>query len=337
MTRLPSSEALFGSLSRGDHDALSDRDILLVDNDIRALRERERVLKADGYSVASYTYGKLDALSANGALFIQHLKEEAQIIRDESGRLSKTLSEFRPKTDYSEELRQNAILAQLARVYPKTSKGALWSADVFYVATRNFGILYLAQRGVYKFGYRSVLQGLLERRVIAEDAISELTQLRRAKTIYRSGELIPLNAATEIVDRAAATRPDPSFPGRAVGITPDDALHRSQVLSDRVPAYLRLRNLERAYIALAALVPSEAVLQQFATLIRWIENPRAYTVIAGTLEPQLIMDLHRARLGRFPLVTSSYTLPTLTGLTLARSDFAEACRSGSRSRPCCAV
>ena len=71
---LAASEAIFGSCARGRTDALSDRDILIVDDDREVLRARASVLMADGKSVAPYTFLKLEKLAVNGALFIQHLR-----------------------------------------------------------------------------------------------------------------------------------------------------------------------------------------------------------------------------------------------------------------------
>lgn len=49
------AEAIYGSSSRGDSDALSDRDILVVDSDINVLRRRRQLLEQGGWSVATYT------------------------------------------------------------------------------------------------------------------------------------------------------------------------------------------------------------------------------------------------------------------------------------------
>ena len=69
MSGFAKAEAVFGSASRGDNDALSDRDILIVDTDIHLLNRRQAALEASGWSVASYTFAKLNALVRKGALF----------------------------------------------------------------------------------------------------------------------------------------------------------------------------------------------------------------------------------------------------------------------------
>jgi predicted nucleotidyltransferase len=294
MTELATAEAVFGSVSRGDHDALSDRDVLLVDDDTQLLNRRQADLEAEGSSVASYTFRKLDILAQRGALFIQHLKAEAEIQRDVGGRLRSTLDAFRPKRCYQDDLAENAQLAGLAAVRPNTGAGALWAADVLYVAIRNFGVLHLAQKGTYVFSYSRVLEALTDDRIITPTAVADLLKLRWAKSLYRSGQEIPLEAATEIVRRAIEARPDPLFPSCSIELGPIEILSRSVELPNGSPAYHRLRNLERSYLALQAIYPADSVSEDLGRLLTWIENPRAYAFLAGRLEPDLILLMKSA-------------------------------------------
>ena len=294
MRELVAAEAVFGSVSRGDDDALSDRDVLLVDNDTQLLNHRRTDLQEEGSSVASYTFRKLDTLIGKGALFIQHLKAEAKIQRDVGGRLRSVLNSFRPKTCYYNDLKENAQLAGLAAVRPNTEEGALWAADVLYVATRNFGVLYLAQKGIYLFSYHRVLEALANDGVIATNAVPDLLKLRWAKSVYRSGGRISLAAAGEIVDRAIKARPDPSFPAGSVGLGPVEILSGSVELPQGSAAYHRLRNLERSYLALQAIYPARAISERLLRLKKWIENPRAYAFLAGKSESDLIMHMKSA-------------------------------------------
>jgi hypothetical protein len=294
MIQLPAAEAVFGSVSRGDDDRLSDRDVLLVDDDTHLLNRRQDDLEAEGSSVAAYTFSKLDTLVRKGALFIQHLKAEAKIKRDVGGRLRSTLDAFRPKMSYQEDLTSNARLAGLAAVRPNTRAGALWAADVLYVATRNFGVLYLAQKETYLFSYSRVLEALVDDGIITTEAAADLLKLRWAKSVYRSGDCITLDAATDIVERALRARPDPSFPTQSLSLAPLDVLSGSVELPDGSAAYYRLRNLERSYLALQAICPVRAVSEQLGKLSRWIANPRAYAFLAGKLEADLIVRMKSA-------------------------------------------
>jgi predicted nucleotidyltransferase len=295
MMRLPVAEALFGSQIRGDNDVLSDRDVLIVDDNPAVLHARQAAAELQGYSVASYTFLKLEALARKGALFIQHLKDEALIVRDEGGRLGQLLLRFRPKQSYDYEIWDNARLGNLAAIYPATRIGAIWAADILYVTMRNFGILVLAQRGVFLFSYPRILDALAEASLISKSAIPALLELRWAKSAYRSRKPVSLNAATEIITRAAEVLPDLYFPTRLVGVPPIDLLRNASELEDGAAVYHKLRNIERAYVALLASNPSTPATSSLVRLNRWIENPRVYAPIAGALEPELIADIRNSQ------------------------------------------
>jgi hypothetical protein len=291
MSEFAAAEAVFGSTSRGDSDAQSDRDILIVDSDVHLLARRQAALERAGWSVASYTFRKLNAVASKGALFLQHLKAESKILRDVGGRLRSTLDAFQPKLTYHDDLVENAHLADLISIRPNSRAGALWAADVLYVATRNFGILHLAQKGRYIFSYSQVLEALAEDGCISGDALPDLLRLRLAKSFYRSGQRIPMRTAESIVQRAIDALPESSFPRQSVAVSPYDILSRAMVLSPKSPAYYRLRNLERSYLSLLALHPTRGIQKELAALARWIQNPRAYTFIAATLEHDLIAQM----------------------------------------------
>src|SRR3546814_20354704 len=81
------------------------------------------------------------ALAALGSLFVQHLKLEAQVTRDVSGRLTKLLADFSPRADSSAEIADNAALPALAGTVPFGDRGVLLAADILYVVMRNHGVL----------------------------------------------------------------------------------------------------------------------------------------------------------------------------------------------------
>lgn len=124
------SEAIFGSAARGDADTMSDRDILIVDDNVTVLRERAKALTDEGWSVAAYTFAKLFALCGKGALFIQHIKLESSLLVDQDGRLERVLADFELRASYQNEIHENGKLAALAGVAPQGARGCLLAADI---------------------------------------------------------------------------------------------------------------------------------------------------------------------------------------------------------------
>jgi hypothetical protein len=278
------AEALFGSAARGDADSLSDRDFLIVDDDVQVLAVRSAELESMGASVASYTFTKLKALSARGALFVQHLKLEAQITRDEGGRLSKLLAAFSPRADYSAEIAENSALSALASTVPAGGRGLLLAADILYVSVRNHGVLSLAERGIHVYAYDAVTAGLEAEGLVAPGGARALGALRFLKCLYRSGE-VGGGAIHETVETALSVLPAAFFPTRFTTLAPRRIIDAPRPVG--AGAYLTLRDLERRLVALQALGLDPALDCDLAQLARWITNPRAYASISHRLAPSV--------------------------------------------------
>ena len=285
LARQASAEALFGSAARGDTDALSDRDVLIVDDDVELLAARSVELQSQGASVASYTFKKLMALSARGALFVQHLKLEAEVNRDADGRLGRLLADFSPRTDYSAEIADNAALSALAGTVPTGVRGVLFAADILYVGVRNHGVLSLAERGIHVYGFGAVTAGLEAEGLIPRGGARALCALRFLKSLYRSGEACRGDAIHNTVETALRVLPAAFFPTGVVALNPRRIINAPSPIS--AAAYVVLRDLERRLVALQALGHDPALDADLAGLVRWITNPRAYASISTRLAPQV--------------------------------------------------
>ncbi|MER9397941.1 nucleotidyltransferase domain-containing protein [Mesorhizobium sp. M0615] len=283
--RPASAEALFGSAARGDADALSDRDVLIVDDDVESLAIRSADLESQGASVASYTFAKLMALVACGALFVQHLKLEAQVTRDVGGRLTKLLADFSPRADYSTEIADNAALSALAGTVPTGARGLLFAADILYVGVRNHGVLSLAERGVHVYGFDAVTAGLESEGLVAPGGARSLAALRFLKCLYRSGEAGRGNAVHDTVETALSVLPPEFFPRHIRVLAPRGIISSPHPIG--APAYLVLRDLERRLVALQELGHDPSLNADLARLARWITNPRAYALISHRIAPRI--------------------------------------------------
>lgn len=269
------AEAIFGSAARGDADQMSDRDILVVDESVSKLRERSAYLTACGWSVAPYTFKKLGALVLNGALFIQHLKLESEIVADREGRLRQILDGFRPRACYTEELASNARLAELAASIPDAPNGPLYAADVLYVAIRNFGVLKLAERGTHCYSYREILAQLENERIVLPGAAAALEPLRNLKSLYRSAPSLDTGSAIDAVKLALEYLPAHDFPQAIEVVSAAETVGAGWDDEVSVP-YIQLRDLEKRYVALSVLDPTARFDVEISRLARWIANPRTY-------------------------------------------------------------
>jgi hypothetical protein len=285
------SEAVFGSAARGDADRISDRDYLIVDSDTDVLKTRSLDLIQDGWSVASYTFAKLSALSKHGALFVQHLKNESLITVDKNDQLRQLLHSFSPKESYQAEIRENALLASLIKTRPESSRGGLWAADVLYVTVRNFGVLSLAEKRKFTFSYSDIIDELIAEGMVHKKAHSALLNLRFLKSLYRSGENFSSNKIEQTVSAALKELPFGAFPSESTPISPKKILTKAQCAPLDSSSYYRLRNLEKCFLAASALDGAFVHSGLAKEMLKWIENPRAYAFVSALVEPNRISEL----------------------------------------------
>lgn len=273
-----SSEAIFGSAARQSMDSMSDRDILIVDDDFFALCRRKACLEEQGWSVASYSFRRLQNLSRNGGLFVQHLKQESIIIVDHNNRLKEILGSFTPKSSYIDEISKNSNLSNLISYYPDTKRGALWAADMLYVTLRNFGILTLAGVGCYKFSFEEIVDSLQERGLIKCGAVkSSFLKLRFLKSLYRENSVCNsapvISCINQCIEGLSASK---AFPVRIKPVSPAyviDVYRREY--NENMGSYYCLRHLEKSIVSFYDLFPRIAE-NDLKIINTWIKNPRNY-------------------------------------------------------------
>ena len=182
---------VFGSAARRTTDSLSDRDVLVVaakksQRDAISERWRER-----GWSVAAYSPRRLLKMIRARSLFIQHLRMEGIAIEDRNGWLGYHLRNAKPKRSYEIDA-QNSV--SLALPLERLSGDALIvdeliAADLAYVAARNFGVCYLADKNRLTFEYYQIIEHLAEDFQLGVDEVNLLKALRSGKAAYRSGAI----------------------------------------------------------------------------------------------------------------------------------------------------
>src|SRR5438477_12235579 len=89
--------AVFGSVARNDTDFLSDRDILLVNEQYDCLRSGAARCKRMVRSPILYSWQRLDTAANRGDLFILHLEAEATRLHDANDLVAHMLFTFNTK------------------------------------------------------------------------------------------------------------------------------------------------------------------------------------------------------------------------------------------------
>ena len=183
------SICVFGSLARTSIDRLSDRDILVVSDDSVHRSNVVKHWQARGWAVSSYSPSRLLKTIEAGSLFVQHLKREGIILKDRNGWLGEQLEGAAPKKSYENDAARNVLLAAPIERFDSDEliERNLIVADLAYVALRNFGICYLANRGRYTFDYHEIVNTIGEEFSLTTEEIMILSTLRNGKAAYRGG------------------------------------------------------------------------------------------------------------------------------------------------------
>ncbi len=182
------SVCIFGSQARRTADALSDRDVLLIGSPSTLLNQIIARWTADAWNVSVFDRAGFARMADVRSLFIQHLKQEGNILCDEGAFLASTMERYTPKADYLPE--RNDALTQIIRL--PTAMQAYWPnlclADIIYVLFRNAAILHLASSREYCFQYNTLIGRIADLFALSGREKGYLLALRNLKHAYRRRE-----------------------------------------------------------------------------------------------------------------------------------------------------
>lgn len=180
------SICIFGSQARQRTDKFSDRDVLIVASRPEDAVDERQHWEKSGWNVSLFTKEHFERLIAFKSLFIQHLKLEGVVVRDDHGYLSQRLAGFHPADSYIEELKD----ALLPVVWASATEANYWpqlcSGDILYVSIRNAAILHSATRGVHLYDYTQLIDRIVFDFGLKRSQRQALLGLRVIKAAYRS-------------------------------------------------------------------------------------------------------------------------------------------------------
>ena len=178
--------AIFGSTARGDDDAFSDRDLLIVSNDEVSLREMKNKYNSLGWSCTAYSWSRLQHAADHGSLFVQHLKQESKILSDPSDRLTQLFDQYSVSANYKTVWAGAAsLVGELSRHLPHCDARPMWTLDVLSVGFRSLAVANLADHGIYAFSNTGIINGLTRTGMVGAEDKQQLSALRRFKSLYR--------------------------------------------------------------------------------------------------------------------------------------------------------
>jgi predicted nucleotidyltransferase len=199
--------ALYGSVARGDSEAHSDIDLLVVCgssceedlyNEIVAVLSQ----RFDRVSVSVYSRRELEFLAKAKSLFLLHLKREALVLFDHAGFLERILATFEPRASYAEDFRRSLDLTSPLRTMVSGVPNELHRLAYLYSLFRVYGVYLLAERGIFEFSKARMSATLAEGHPRQEEGIDLLSGLRVLNANFFSGGAIAGDSFSSPGDRS---------------------------------------------------------------------------------------------------------------------------------------
>lgn len=174
-----------GSIARGKSDHLSDKDVLAIGNssEVDVATESYRL---NGWNIAKYSKRHFREMARSHSLFVQHVKQDGTLVRDDQGFLQDTLDLFRPSLDYTDKLVAAISPIRSIRELEKSYWGKLFQADILYVSIRNACILYKATVSEPEFDFDNLVTWISSEAGLTLTERNTLLRLRSLKHAYRA-------------------------------------------------------------------------------------------------------------------------------------------------------
>jgi hypothetical protein len=180
------STCIFGSTARGRRDNLSDKDLLVVATSKPELDETARRYCSTDWSISKFTHNQIRDMADRGSMFLQHIKQEGIIVRDDKGFLVSLMNGFHPRQEYESETRESFALLNDISGLSSTYWPTLCAADIAYGAIRNVAILRLASLGKYLFDFTDLIAHFSLKADLSSEESDALLDLRALKHGYRN-------------------------------------------------------------------------------------------------------------------------------------------------------
>lgn len=174
-----------GSMARGQNDQLSDKDLLAI-GDSHNVDTAIANYRSSGWNVAQYSRLEFRKMARSHSLFVQHVKQDGVLVRDDYGFLKETLELYRPSRDYTNKLSAAIEPIRSIREIEQSYWGKLFQADILYVSVRNACILHKATVAEPEFDFESLVAWICATIGLTLSERNALLRLRSLKHAYRA-------------------------------------------------------------------------------------------------------------------------------------------------------
>lgn len=279
------SVCVFGSVARGSNDGVSDKDIMVLANNNKLAQPEIQKWASKGWSVAYYTYSRLESMVEARSIFIQHLKKEGIILEDNGSRLARILKKFEPKDCYEQDLESSKSLFIPAFREQQSLQGTQFIGDVLYTAIRNSALLTLANQDRYIFEYRDLMRAFSEVKKLNTNEIARLESLRAIKSDYRSRNKPNKDIFTVVLDALEIIRGALALDYRIVS-------SHSELRYLDIP-YSNLREIEGKLLSYWPIqnLDTMQICDELSDIWKMVLNPRGYSWVTKSILPEEMYKL----------------------------------------------
>lgn len=189
---------LYGSSARGDTDALSDTDVLLVGEVTRTAPEL-RLLSRRPVSLVEYSWQEIENMAAYGSLFLHHVKLEGKRLTfGAPSRLAAILESLPTYGRAEQEIEAfERVVADVEKSI-RADHSPAFELSVLATSLRHAAILGSYLLGTPTFGREAPFL-LYERRFGPEGAARDFAQLYRFRMAGDGRGTVPFDATSEDV------------------------------------------------------------------------------------------------------------------------------------------
>lgn len=176
---------VIGSVAREASDTLSDKDLLAVGAPAEVSKAVSGYV-SNGWNIARYSKLEFEGMVNSQSLFVQHVKQDGRVVRDDNGYLKRILDCYTAKHDYTRQLPGAIEPIRSLGAIELGYWGKLFQADILYVAVRNACILHRATYASPEFDFKRLIEWVGGAAGLTTSDEEVLLRLRSLKHAYRA-------------------------------------------------------------------------------------------------------------------------------------------------------